>query len=212
MKKIIVIACFVMVCFLSACTGNSAKDIEKAENAYEAMSCAVDEGNWQKAMEYYDNGASDSGNENSADLYYHALAMKSFSEKGCLGQPYDLTAHKSSIRTQGSESIINQIRTHTEIFDGAYQRGSHFYVYFSQGKIAGKEAEQLSGEAYCTGELVVIEGVYYWAEHNDSGADTLLYLVEKTQNGIKLTAVDNSNNIFEGEYQLYTTDMPQLKY
>lgn len=212
MKKLCVIVCFVLMCSLSSCTGNSAKDIRKSEDAYESMSCAVEIGDYQLAMEYYNNGASDAADEKSVSLYYHALAMQNFSEKGCLGHSYDLIEDKSNVDSAAAENLIEQIRTHTCVFDGVYQIGSYYFVYFSDGKIAGKEGGQLWGETYCTGELVVIDSVYYWANHNDSGADILLYKVEKTQQGIKLTAVDSSNSIFEGEYESYVSDMPDLKY
>lgn len=209
MKKFILISLFmVLVCCFSACTGDKVDDMAAIDDAYESMSCAIENGDYNSAMEYYNNGASDSGNENAITLYYQALAMKGFAEKGCIGYSYDLITDKS----EGAYELQKKLNGHIAEFDGAYQSGSYFYVYFSDGKIAGKEGGQLQGETYCTGELVLIDNVYYWAKHNDSGADTLLYSVAKTSAGIKLTAVDSTNNIFEGEYESFNAEMPGLKY
>ena len=213
MKKIILfIFMLSMIAVFSACSDNKTSDIADSDSAYESMSVAVENGNFEEAMAYYENGAADSGEAALNSLYYHAHAMNCHEKKGCIGYSYDLINQKSTDMSAAAESSLETLRAHTESFDGAYQCNSYSYLYFSDGKIAIGDGVQLTGENYCSGELVYIDNVYYWANHNDSGDDTLLYKIEKTEDTVILTSVEGSADMYSGEYKKFPTDMPILMY
>ena len=213
MKKIVIIMLLIFAsAVFSACSDNKTADIADSDSAYESMSVAVENGNFEEAMAYYENGAADSGEAGLNSLYYHAHAMTCHENKGCIGYSYDLIAQKSTDISASAEASLEKLRAHTESFDGAYHHNSYHYIYFSDGKIALGDGEQLSGEKYCSGELVCVDKVYYWAIHNDDGNDTLLYRIEKTEDTVILTSVEGADDMYSGEYKKFPTDMPTLMY
>ena len=213
MKKIIILMLLTAaVMAFSSCADNKAADMTDSDSAYEAMSVAVENGNFQEAMNHYENGAADSGEADINSLYYHAHAMTCYETKGCIGYAYDLISEKSADTSASAKASLEKLRVHTEIFDGVYQRGSYYYVYFSDGKIAIGDGVQLTGVQNCSGELVCIDNVYYWANHNNDDTDTLLYKLEMTDDSLLLTAVDGTSDMYSGEYTRYPADMPELKY
>lgn len=201
----------VLICLTSCGTDRKTVHFKNAQEAYEAMTDAVENGNYEDAIAYYNSGAADSGNSDVVNHYYFSVAMNDNEEKGCLGYPLDIISRCSDF-FEPSKDAYGELQLLTRSLDGAYHCGQYYYLYFIDGKIAIGDGGQLTGSVYCDGELVCKDGTYYWAEHNTEGDDTLLYKIEITVNGITLTAVDETNNTYEGQYTGFSAEMPILTY
>lgn len=205
MKKIIsILVCILLISALSGCTKTD-------DNAYELMTQSALEGDFAAAVEYYNKGGADSGNSDVLDWYLYSIAMNDYTVNGCLGYSYDLLVNKCSSSFEKAKSKAAEIKALTTDFDGAYNC-SMFYLYISEGKIAVNKGSHLTGTVYCTDELALKDGTYYWVNHSVDGEDTLLYTLTLTDSGITVTAVDEENNMYSGEYVPDNCEMPMLIY
>lgn len=194
----------------SSCSKDKSYNFNNANEAYEAMTNAAENGDYKKAVECYENGAADSGDSNLTNWYYYSLAMNLLENNGCLGCSYNLLTDRCSDLFTKANEAANNILLQTRNFDGIYQYG-RYYLYIVNGKIAVGTDEQLSGIVFCNYELVVKNKEYYWAEHNTQGDDNLLYKLELSENGISVTSV-NEENIYGGNYTCFSGEMPELVY
>ena len=211
MKKIsAVLAVIILIFTLTACT-KSAGDFDSPDEAFEAMTNAAENGDYAKALDYYENGAVDSGSAELINWYYYSLAMNAYEENGCLGYAYNLLTDRCGDLFEPTQRESGNIQQYTRLFDGIYQYDRYF-LYCADGKIALGIDTQLTGTVYCTGELVLTDDVYYWAEHNADGDDTLLYKLELSDSGLTLSAVSEENDEYSGTYSWYSGEMPVLVY
>lgn len=215
MKKIIAIIMSIILVFsLAACSDSKSADVkfENEQEAYEAMTGAVEEGDYEAAINYYNSSAADSSESDVVSLYYYSLAMYAYEEKGCLGYSADLLSDRCSSLFEPAQEAYGKIQLLTRALDGSYQSGDFCYLYFVDGKIAIGEGGQLTGTVFCNSEIVKKDNKYYWAEHNTEGEDTLIYEITLTDTGITLTAVDESNDMYSGTYTPFAGEMPMLVY
>lgn len=204
MKKIIsIIVCVLMLSALSGCSKKT------DDSAYEMMTAEANNGNYDAALEYYHKGGADSGSEDVVDWYFYSMAMSDFESDGCIGYSYDLLANKCNSSFGKAKSKASEIKALVEDFDGAYNCGMT-YLYIFDGKIAVNNGSHLTGTVYCSEEIVLRDDTYYWARHTVDGEDTLLYTLTLTDTGITVTAVDEANNMYAGEYLPDNCEMPQL--
>lgn len=205
MKRIIsILACILLILALSGCTKTD-------DSAYEMMTGEAIDGNYASALEYYNNGGADSGNADVVDWYFYSMAMNDCTVKGCLGYTYDLLVNKCSSSFENAKSKAAEIKALMTDFDGAYNCGM-FYLYIFDGKIAVNNGSHLTGTVYCSEELVLKDDTYYWARHSVDGEDTLMYTLTLTDSGITVTAVDEANNMYAGEYVPDNCEIPKLIY
>lgn len=205
MKKVIsMIVCVVIVFAFASCD-------KVQDNSYEMMTDAAIGGDYGAALEYYDKGGADSGKSDVADWYFYSLAMSNYATNGCLGYSYDLLNDKCSSSFAPAKEKAAEIIALTESFDGAYNCGMN-YLYIKDGKIAVNNGSHLTDTVYCTDELVLKDSTYYWAKHSVEGEDALMYILTLTDTGITVTAVDESNNMYAGEYVTDYCEFPDLIY
>lgn len=211
MKKIIsIIMLFTFLFSFSSCSKEKTYNFNTADEAFEAMTNAAENGDYEEAIKCYENGAADSGDSNLTNWYYYSLAMDLYKNEGCLGYPYYLLTDRCSSLFENANKFANEIILCTRGYDGIYQYGNH-YLYICQGKIAVGTNEQLSGVVFCKYELVMKDDEYYWAEHNAESEDTLLYKIEISQSGLTVTSVNNET-AYSGEYTCFSGEMPELIY
>ncbi len=206
MKKIIMVITF--FCLLISLAGCTAK---VDESAYEAMTDAAINGDYAAAIEYYDNGGAASGNTDVVDWHFYSVAMNDYITNGCLGYSYDLLKNKCSASFALSQQKAEDIYALIEDFDGAYNCGT-YYLYINDGKIAVNNGSHLTGTIYCTDEIAYKDGTYYWAKHSVNGEDSLLYTLVLTDSGLTVTPVDESGNMYSGEYVTDFCELPELIY
>ena len=181
------------------------------DNAYEMMTDAAINGDYAAAIGYYDDGGAASGKTDVTDWYFYSMAMNDYITNGCLGYSYDLLSNKCSASFVIATQKATEIDALTENFDGAYRCGRN-YLYISDGKIAVNNGSHLTGTVYCTDELAIKDGTYYWATHSVDGEDTLLYTLTLTDSGVTVTAVNESDTMYAGEYVPDHSEFPTLIY
>lgn len=215
MKKYISIIMSVILVFsLTACSDGNDTHVrfENEQEAYEAMTGAIEEGDYEAAINYYNSGAADSAESDVVSQYYYSLAMYSYEEKGCLGYSSDLLSDKCSSLFEPAREAFGEIQLITRNFDGSYKNGDYYYLYFADGKIAIGDGGQLTDTVFCNSEIVKKDGKYYWAEHNTDGEDKLIYEITLTGNGITLTALEEGNDMYAGDYTPFASEIPMLVY
>lgn len=214
-----ILLCIVTAVSLSACAAPGGNEdetgtvqFENADAAFEAMTGAVLDGNYQDAVRYYQSGAADADNADTLSWYYYSLAVNDYEKDGCIGYPLELLQDRIGDDFELADEKIGELQIAARNFNGVYTDGG-FYIYIADGKIAVGDGEHLTGDVFCTGELVKKDGIYYWAEHNNDGADKLMYTVTLSDGGIYLAAVEGaSDNLYEGTYQYTAAEMPVLHY
>lgn len=203
-KTVAIIMCLVLAIAFAGCS-------KVDESSYEAMTGAAIGGNYADALNYYENGGADSGNADVLNWYYYSMAMNDYTSDGCLGYSYDLLVNKCSNAFSPADGKAEELLSLMKSFDGAYSCG-RYYLYIDDGKIAVGDYTQLTGTVYCTDELVLKNGTYYMAKHSVDGEDTLLYTLTLSDSGITVTAVDDANNMYAGEYTPITCEFPELVF
>lgn len=205
MKKLaLIILCIVIAAAFGGC--------EKVNNnAYEMMTDAAINGNYADALEYYNKGGAASGKTDTTDWYFYSMAMNDYAVNGCLGYPYSLLNNKCSDSFSYADKRAAEIKTHTDKFEGTYKCGM-MYLYIQNGIVAVNNGAHLTGTVYCTDELAVKDGKYYWATHSADGEDIFRYELILTDNGITVTPVTDTDNMFAGEYVTDYFETPVLTY
>ncbi len=204
MKRVIsIILLIILISALTGCTETT------DENSYEMMTAEAINGNYLSALEYYNDGGAD--DPNSADWYFYSVAMNDYVAKGCLGYSYDLLTKKCSSSFTLANKKAAEIKDIVSGFDGAYKCGRN-YLYIQNGKIAVNNGAHLLGNVYCTDEIAIKDGTYYWSTHSVDGEDVLRYKLTLTDSGVTVTAVDEANNMYAGEYVTDYSEIPELTY
>lgn len=214
-----ILLCIVTAVSLSSCAASGGNEDEtgtvhfdSADEAFEAMTGAVLDGEYQDAVRYYQSGASDADNADTLNWYYYSLAVNDYEKNGCIGYPLELLQDRVGDAFELADEKLGELQIAARNYNGVFTDGG-FYIYIADGKIAVGNGEHLTGDVFCTGELVKKDDTYYWAEHHNDGADKLMYTITLSDGGIYLAAVDGaSDNLYEGTYQYTAAEMPVLHY
>ncbi len=224
MKKVRIITALISVIMLSVCfascdSGKITNEdetgtvhFESDDEAYEAMTGAALEGNFNDALRYYKSGGANADNSDVSDWYFYSMAVNDYNKKGCIGYSLDLLQNHVSMDFEQSDKIMGELQSAVRDYNGVYFNGD-YYIYLSDGKIAVGEFVQLTDRTVTNGEIAVKDNVLYWAEHNVNGNDKLLYSIEITEKGLTLTAVEGAENaMYAGDYTPFAGEMPVLVY
>ncbi len=212
-----------LVLSICSCSANKVDEEEETatvhfdtnEEAYEAMTEAAKEGNYSEALKYYRSGAADANSSESLNWYYYAMSLDDYENDGCIGYPLDLLQNMLGDDFDEADAIISELQEIARYFDGAYYGGDGYYIYFSDGKIAVNAEVQITEATICTGELVYIDEVYYWADHVVNGDDNIMYVITITDTGFTLTAAEefgSTETMYAGDYTYAQAEMPEVYY
>lgn len=219
MKKFALVLCFaVIVGLFAACSdtavGSNGKTeaFSTADEAFEAMTGAAENGDYQAALECYTNGAADADEKDINNWYFYSLAMSEHEENGCVGYPMDLIYNRVSEDFDPAKTALGQLQKKVRILNGVYTFDEK-YVYILDGKIAVSDGTRLSGIVFCDSEIAVNDGVFSWVKRNNDGSHETLYIIEMTDNGITLTLNEGSTDIgYAGAYTPVSAEYPELCY
>lgn len=210
----------VLAACLSSCTPNTGKEDESEtyhfdspNKAFEAMTDAVENGDYAAALDIYKNGAADADDYLLLNQYYNfSFAASDYTSKGCIGYPLDILSNKIDPNFDPAQKIHSEMYFDTRRFDGVYEN-SDIYIYFSDGKIAASVGTQITESVICTDELVKIGGEYFWAKHNQNGADELLYKLTVEEGNLTVAATEsNTSDMFSGTYTAIHAEFPAMYY
>ncbi len=214
-KTALILAIIMLVALLGGCKkslddGETAL-FDSADDAFEAMTDAIENGDYDDAVKYYNSGAADVDNPNITDYYFYSKAMSEYNEHGCIGYPLDLISNCGDFFDKKAETD-KLLREKAEVFNGAYENNGKM-IYILDGKIAVSNGERLSGIVFCTSELAEKNGTYFWIDRSPEGVHTLKYNFEVTDTGIKVNlAGDNTDETYVGDYSRITAEFPELCY
>ncbi|MCD7828496.1 MAG: hypothetical protein LUG85_08210 [Clostridiales bacterium] len=222
-KKLLALtAALLMIICLCACNSEKTQEDETAtvhfdtvDEAYEAMTAAVKEGNYSDAVKYYYSGAVESDNGDTLNWYYYSKALDDYENDGCIGYPLDLLQNMIGDDFEGADEMISELQTIARYFDGVYYGGEGYFLYFSEGKIAVSIETELTGDVICDGELLYIDDEYYWAVHNVNGDDDIQYKIIITDTGLTIETaekMDSTATEYVGDYTYYQGELPILYY
>ena len=221
MKKLIVVISVVLIAVLfAACSESDNKgsyngkteSFSNADEAFESMSEAVDSGDYQAALECYQNGAADAEDADLNSMYFYSLAMNEYEENGCAGYPLDILYNRTSDLFTPAKEAYDALLAEVTTLNGAYSL-DETYIYIVDGKIAVSDGARLDGIIFCDSEIAVNDGAFSLVKRNSDGTHEIKYTIEKTETGIVLTAVkDSTDTSYAGEYQTVSAEMPELCY
>ena len=221
MKKLIVVISVVLIAVLfAACSESDNKgsyngkteSFSNADEAFESMSEAVDSGDYQAALDCYQNGAADADELDLNSMYFYSLAMNEYEENGCIGYPLDILYNKPSDLYTPAKEAYDRLLAEVKNLSGCYTL-DETYIYIIDGKIAVSDGGRLTGIVFCDSEIAKNDGVYSWVRRNPDGTHETKYTIEVTDTGITLTAAeDSTDTAYAGEYKTVSAEMPELCY
>lgn len=218
MKKIIVIClCFIVIFAFAGCgakeleTENGTVYFENSADAYEAMTDAIENGEYENAEIFYNSGAADEGID-ASDWYYYSLAKKEYEENGCIGYPIDLLENRLSYKFTAADDFIGELRSKARNLNGAYGN-SEVTIYFADGKIAVSASAANEEYIFTVSELAIKNGRYYWMDRNPDGSHICQYEIKVVDEGINIsTADENTDDLYSGTYSLLPDEIPMICY
>ncbi len=221
MKKSVIVLCVILVAVLfAACSAGENKgeyngkteSFSDVNEAFESMSEAVDSGDYQAALECYENGAADADELDLNSMYFYSLAMNEYEQNGCVGYPLDILYNKPSDLFTPAKEAYEKLLAEVKPLNGAYCL-DETYIYIIDGKIAVSDGGRLTGIIFCDSEIAVNDGEYSWVKRNADGTHETKYTIEVTEKGITLSAVkDSTDTTYAGEYKTVSAEMPELCY
>ena len=226
MKKFVIAISVVMICFIFASCGKDAgedlvsngtydgktESFSDAAEAFESMSEAIEAGDFQAALDCYQNGAADAEELNLNSMYFYSLAMNEYDANGCVGYPLDILFNRTGDLYGPAKETYEKLLALVSPLNGVYSLDST-YIYISDGKIAVSEGGRLSELYFCDSEIAVNDGVFSWVKRTADGTHEVKYTIEVVENGIVLKAAkDSTDTVYEGEYKTVSAEMPELCY
>lgn len=219
MKRIfaVILVLSMLFCFASCDaqkTGNETETtlFESDSEAYEAMTNAAKDGNYDDAIKYYNNGAAGADDADVINWYFYSMAMKEYEDYNCIGYPLDLLQNKVSEDFEPAKAAIGQLQTKVRELNGVYEN-TGVYLYIADGKLAISAGSQLSGTVFCNNEIVYKDEVCYFAERGQDGTHKLLYTIESVNGGIYLKATENAqDDLYSGTYFMIHSEFPTMVY
>ena len=220
MKKIALIMCIILILAVFSACGEVHKTLPDGQTElfstddeiYEAMTGAVEDGNYKSAVAYYNAGGAGAEKEDARDWYLYAMAMDEYNEYNCIGYPLDLLNEKVNEDFSPAKEKIEELRELAKEFDDIYTNDGR-YVYICDGKIGTSVDTFVTDFLFCSYEIAIKDGEFYWTQHNADGTHTDLYTIKKENNQLVVTATENNDaDIFSGTYDIHVAEMPLLCY
>lgn len=185
-------------------------EFDSPEKAYEALSEAVENGDYKAAQIYYRSGAVEAKKEDTEKLYLYSKAKTAY-DNGCRGYAMEICEGADLAGYDKAQELYNNIIVDCRSYDGAYEANGNS-LYFNGGKVfigvAGTEHEMV----FTNLELHSKDGKFYIAEHNKDG-DVLKYELSFSENNLILTSVEaQADESFEGTYSSVADDIPQMYF